>query len=157
MCIWLVTLALRYYMMYLCKTWGPHRYSCSGSYINTVSLGFSKAQAFPVKIGMQRIDYIGWKTFVKQKSENVVAIMSGRHKSNLNFVCRMGAAANVFSETYHPLCIVWDGKYICQNFTLWAEAEAFVLVLGNINTHTNHGDASSYVYLILYPQGTLPS
>ena len=44
--------------------------------------------------------------------------------------------------------------YICQDFTSRAENETDVLVLGDIKTHTNHGEYLWYVYLMLVPQDT---
>ncbi len=65
---------------YICVGLEVHirqKHSCNGSRVDPVSLGFAKAQVFPVQVGVQRIDDKGWQTFVKQKSENVVAVMSG--------------------------------------------------------------------------------
>ena len=69
-------------MLCLCRTEVHirHEHSCNGSRIDTVCLGFAKAQAFPVEVGVQRIDDVGVQTFVKQKSEDVVAVMSGSLK-----------------------------------------------------------------------------
>jgi len=79
---------------------------------------------------VQRIDNVGWQTFVKQKSENVVAVVSSSLKSYFYFVCRTGTAANGLQQGTDPFCIVWDGEYICQDFAFRAEDEAIMLVLG---------------------------
>lgn len=119
-----------------------HEHSCNGSRIDTVCLRFTKAQAFPVEIGVQRIDDVGWQAFVKQKSEDVVAVVSGSLKPYFYFIFWTGAAANGLQEPVKALRIVLDGEYICQDFTFRAEDEAVVLVLGNIDTHANHSKTS---------------
>ena len=89
---------------------------------------------------MQRIDKVGWQTFVKQKSEDVVAVVSGSLKSYFHFIFRAGAAANSLQKPVKALRVVWDGEYICQNFTFRVEDKAVMLVLGNIDSHTNHNE-----------------
>ena len=71
-----------------------HEHSCDGSRINTVSLRFAKARAFPVEVGVQRIDDVGGQTFVKQKSEDVVAVMSGSLKPYFYFIFRTSTAVD---------------------------------------------------------------
>ena len=93
-----------------------HEHSCNGSRIDTVCLGFAKAQAFPVEVGVQRIDDVGVQTFVKQKSEDVVAVMSGSLKPYFYFILRASAAANGLQQRVKALRVVWDGKYICKDF-----------------------------------------
>ena len=61
---------------------------------------------------MQWIDDIGGQTFVKQKSEDVVAVVSGSLKSYFYFVFRTGTAANSLQQGVKSLRIVLDGKYI---------------------------------------------
>ena len=95
---------------------------------------------------MQWVYDIGWQTAVKKKPENVVAVMSGSLKPYFYFVCRTGAAANGLQQGSKSFCIVWNGEYICQDFAFRAEDEAVVLILGDINTHTNHDDTSN-VYI----------
>ena len=65
---------------------------------------------------MQRIDDVGVQTFVKQKSEDVVAVMSGSLKPYFYFILRASAAANGLQQRVKALCVVWDGKYICKDF-----------------------------------------
>ena len=72
--------------------------SRNGSCIDPVSLGFSKGQAFSVQVGVQRIDNIGGQTFVKQKSENVVAVVSGSLKSYLYFVRKTESCAEGYQS-----------------------------------------------------------
>ena len=43
---------------------------------------------------MQRIDDVGWQALVKQKSEDVVAVVSGSLKPYFYFIFWTGAAAN---------------------------------------------------------------
>ena len=104
---------------------------------------------------MQRIDDIGGQTFVKKKSEDVVAVVSGSLKPYFYFILRASTAANGLQEPVKVLCIVLDGEYICQDFTFRAEDEAVVLVLGNVNSHTNHDEYLRCVCLMLGPQDTL--
>ena len=68
--------------------------------------------------------------------------MSGSLKSYFYFVCRTSTATNGLQQGIKSLCVVGDGEDICQDFTFRAEDKAVVLVLGNINTHTNHDDTS---------------
>ena len=105
-------------MLCLCRTEVHirHEHSCNGSRIDTVCLGFAKAQAFPVEVGVQRIDDVGVQTFVKQKSEDVVAVMSGSLKPYFYFVFRASTAANGLQQRVKALCVVWDSKYICKDF-----------------------------------------
>ena len=65
---------------------------------------------------MQRIDDVGVQTFVKQKSEDVVAVMSGSLKPCFYFVFRASTVANGLQQRVKALCVVWDGKYICKDF-----------------------------------------
>ena len=65
---------------------------------------------------MQRIDDVGVQTFVKQKSEDVVAVVSGSLKSYFHFIFRASTAANRLQQSVKALCIVLDGKYICKDF-----------------------------------------
>ena len=65
---------------------------------------------------MQRIDDVGGQTFVKQKSEDVLAVMSGCLKSYFYFVLRAGAAMDHLQEQVESLCIVLKGEYLCQDF-----------------------------------------
>ena len=95
-----------------------HEHSCNGSRIDTVCLGFAKAQAFPVEVGVQRIDDVGVQTFVKQKSEDVVAVMSGSLKPYFYFGLRAGTATDCLQERVEAFRIVLDGKHIRQDFAL---------------------------------------
>ena len=87
-----------------------HEHSCNGSRINIVSLGFAKTQAFPVEVGVQWIDDVGGQTFVKQKSKDVVAVVSSSLKSYFYFILRVSAAANRLQQCVKALCIVLDGE-----------------------------------------------
>ena len=75
-----------------------HEHSCNGSRIDTVCLRFAEAEALSVKVGVQ--------TFVKQKSENVVAVMSSCLKSYFYFIFRTGTAMNGLQKGVKSLCIV---------------------------------------------------
>ena len=61
-------------------------------------------------------------------------------KSYFHFIFRAGAAANSLQKPVKALRVVWDGEYICQNFTFRVEDKAVMLVLGNIDSHTNHNE-----------------
>ena len=76
-------------------------------------------------------------------------------KSYFYFVCRMCAATNGLQKHLKAFCVVWNGEYICQDFSFRTEDEAVVLVLGNVYTHTNHKNTLRCVYLMLVPQNTL--
>ena len=71
-----------------------HEHSCNGSCIDLISLGFAETQVFSLKVGVQRIDDIGWQTFAQQKSENVIAVVSSSLKSAFYFVCWTDTATN---------------------------------------------------------------
>lgn len=71
-----------------------HEHSCNGSCIDPISLGFAETQVFSLKVGVQRIDDIGWQTFAQQKSENVIAVVSSSLKSAFYFVCWTDTATN---------------------------------------------------------------
>ena len=68
--------------------------------------------------------------------------MSGSLKSYFYFVFWMGTAANSFPKCLETFCSVWNGEYVRQNFAIRAEDEAVMLVLGDVNTHTDHDDTS---------------
>ena len=76
-------------------------------------------------------------------------------KSYFYFVCRTGAATNGLQKCFKAFRVVGNGEYICQDFTFRAEDEAVVLVLGNVNSHTNHDEYLRCVCLMLGPQDTL--
>ena len=73
------------------------------------------------------------QAFVDQKSEDVVAVVSGSLKSYFYFIFRSGAAVYGLQQCVKALRIVLDGEYTCQDFAFRAENEAIVLVLSNIN------------------------
>ena len=54
--------------------------------------------------------------------------MSGRLKPYLYFALWCGALPDFLQQKVESIHRVWNGKYICQNFTLGAENEAIVLV-----------------------------
>ena len=83
-----------------------HKHSCDSFSINPISLGFTKTHTFSEKVGVQRIDNIGWQALVKQKSENVVAVMSSCLKSYFYFIFRTGTAMNGLQKGVKSLCIV---------------------------------------------------
>ena len=91
---------------------------------------------------MQRIDDVGWQALVKQKSEDVVAVVSGSLKPYFYFILRTSTAADCLQERVEALCVVRDGEYICQDFTFRADDEAVVLVLGHVNSYANHENTS---------------
>ena len=91
---------------------------------------------------MQRIDDVGGQTFVKQKSEDVVAVVSGSLKSYFYYVLRSGAETNRLQEGVKAFRIVLDGEHIRKDFAVRAEDEAVMLVLGHVNSHTDHNDTS---------------
>ena len=104
---------------------------------------------------MQRIDNIGWQALVKQKSENVVAVMSSSLKSYFYFVIWTCAAVNLLQQGIKSICIIGNGEYTRKGFPFRIQDNAIMLILGNINTHTNHNEYLRYVYLMPVPQNTL--
>ncbi len=78
----------------------------------------TETAAFSVKVGVQWIDDVGDQTFVKQKSKDAVAVMSGSLKPYFYFVFRADAAMNGLQKRVKAFCVVLDGEYICQIFSL---------------------------------------
>ena len=66
--------------------------------------------------------------------------MSGSLKPYFYVVCWTGAAENSLQKRIKAFCVVWDGEYICQDSALRTEDKAIMLVLCNVNTHTDHND-----------------
>ena len=64
--------------------------------------------------------------------------MSGSFKPYFYFILRAGAVTNGLQKCVKPFRVIGDGEDICQDFTFWAEDKAVVLVLGNVNSNTNH-------------------
>ncbi len=95
-------------------------------FVNELSLRFAKTQAFPIEVGVQRIDDAGVQTFVKQKSEDAAAVMSGSLKSCLYFVFRVCTVTNGLQLRVETFCIDLDGEYICQDFTFRIDDEAML-------------------------------
>ncbi len=93
--------------------------------------------------------------FVKQKSEDVVVIVSGSLKPYFYFIFWTSAAVNRLQQCVKAFRIVLDGEDLCRNFAFRAEDEAAALILGNVNSHTNYDEYLRYVYLMLVPQDTL--
>ena len=48
-----------------------------------------------------------------------------------------------------------NGKHICQGDALGTEDKAVVLILGHINSNTNHSKTSNGKIVMLHPQNTL--
>ena len=56
---------------------------------------------------MQRIDDVGGKAFVKQKSEDVVAVASGRLKPYFLFISQVSTVVNHLQQCTKSLRVVW--------------------------------------------------
>ena len=68
------------------------KHSRNRSRVHPIRLGLSETEAFPVKVGAQRVQDIGGQTVVKEKPKDVVAVMPGRLKPYFYAVlgCRAG-------------------------------------------------------------------
>ena len=90
---------------------------------------FRRLRLFPVKVCTQGVQDIGGQTIVKKEPKQVVAVMPGRLKPYFYFVLRVGAVLDSLQQTGESIHRVWNGKYICQNFTLRANDETIMLIL----------------------------
>ncbi|CVK21937.1 hypothetical protein SSPH_04675 [Sporomusa sphaeroides DSM 2875] len=120
-----------------------HEHSRNCSRIDTVSLRLSQGEAFPVKIGVQGVNDIGVQTIVKEKPENVVAVVSGSLKPYLYFVQGQRTGTDFFQQVAKSFHAVLDGEHICKDFTLRTDDEAVVFILSDINPDTNHSKTSN--------------
>ena len=123
-----------------------HEHSRNSTRINTVCLSFTKAEAFSVKVGVQRVDDKGGQTVVEKKPEDVVAVVSCGLKSYFNFICRSGTGTNPLQQDLETFPAVGNGEHIRRDFTFRTDDKAVVLVLCHINTDTNHNDTSGVVF-----------
>ena len=69
--------------------------------------------------------------------------MPGGLKPYFYAVLRFGADPEPVQQSVEALQVIGNGEHIRQNRALGAEDETVVLILGHINTNTNHSKTSS--------------
>lgn len=67
---------------------------------------------------MKRVNDVGGKTFVKEKSENVVAVMAGGLKSYFYFGQIRRCGFDFLEKQLETVQIVLNGKNIRQDFSV---------------------------------------
>ena len=82
------------------------------------------------------------QTFVKQKPEDVVTVVSGSLKPYFYVILRTSTAADRLQKHIEARGVVPEGEHLRQDFALRADDEAVVFVLGNVNSYANHEDTS---------------
>lgn len=92
---------------------------------------------------MKRVDDTGGQTFVKEKSEDVVAVMAGGLKSYFYIAQIRCNRLKSLEKQIEAVQVVGDGEDFRQNLTVRVDDVAVVLVLGDINANVNHGNPSS--------------
>lgn len=70
-----------------------------------------------------------YKTIVKKKPENVVAVMPGCLKPYFYVVLRRRAVPNSLQQNGKTVQTVWDGEHIRKDFAFRVEDKAVVLIL----------------------------
>ena len=107
---------------------------------------------------MERVNDIGGETFVKEKSENVVAVMASSLKSYFYFAQIRCYRLELLEEQVEADLVIRDGENIRQDFSVRVYDVAVVLVFGNINADVGHGiSLLDYVLMLLDPQATCHS
>jgi hypothetical protein len=123
-----------------------HEHQCNRSCIDTVGLRLSETEAFPVKVGVQGVNDKAVQAVVKQKPENVVAVVSGCLKSYFYSVLSGRASLDPLQQAVETCHIVRDGKDIRKDYPFRADDEAVVLVLGDIDSYANHRKTSNGIF-----------
>ena len=87
---------------------------------------------------MQRIDDIGRQTFVKQKSEQIVAVMSCGFQSCFCFAQIFCDGLDSAVQAFKTIEIIWNGEHIMQNLTFGVDDKAVMLVLCDVDSDIDH-------------------
>ena len=87
---------------------------------------------------MKRVDDTGGKTFVQEKSQDVVAVMPGGFKSYFYFAQIRRCALEFFKKKVETIQIIRDREHIPEHFSVRVYDVTVVLVLGDINTNVDH-------------------
>ncbi len=94
-----------------------HKHSSNRTCIDSVSLRLSETVAFPVEIGVKRIQDECVQTVVEKEFEDVVAVLSSSLKPNFYVVSRLRAVTNSPQQGLEAVSIVCNGEHISQHFT----------------------------------------
>ena len=92
---------------------------------------------------MKRVDDTGGQTLVKEKSEDVVAVMTGGFKSYFYIGQIRCHRLKSLEKQIEAVQVIGDGEDFRQNLTVRVDDVAVVLVLGDINANVNRGNPSS--------------
>lgn len=91
-------------------------------------IGLSQAEALSVKICAQGVQDIGGQTVVKEKPEQIVAVMSGSLKPYSYFVLRCATFLDSLQQAVEPIQGIGNCEHIRQDFTIRADNKAIVLI-----------------------------
>ena len=99
---------------------------------------------------MQRANDISWQTVVKKEPKDVVTVMPGSLKSYFYFICLCCTVSNRSKQLLESIYVVGDGKAVGSDRTIRIENAAVMLILGNVNSNTNHFDTSGVFISMLF-------
>ena len=68
--------------------------------------------------------------------------MSGSLKPYFYVVCRAETEMDTLQQCHKAVAVIRNREHIRQHFTFRTENEEIVLVLGHVDTHTDHDDTS---------------
>ena len=88
---------------------------------------------------MERVNDIGGQTFVKEKSEDVVAVMPGGFKSYFYFTQIRRYRLERLEKQVEAVQVILDREHILEHFSVRVYDAAVVLVFGNVNANVDHG------------------
>ena len=126
--------------------------------INRIGFSATETIRFPIQIGVERIYDIGVETFVKEKSKQVVAVMTSSLKSYFYFAQIRCYRLERLEEQVEADLVIRDGEDFCQDFSIRVYDVAVVLVFGNINADDDHGlSLLDNVLMLLDPQASCHS
>ena len=84
---------------------------------------------------MERINDIGVQTFVKEKAEKIVAVMTGGFKSYFYFVQILRCGLNSAEKKVETIEVIFNSKHFSKYFTLRGNNVAIVLFLCDVNSN----------------------
>ena len=90
---------------------------------------------------MKRVNDIGGQTFVKEESEDVVAVMPGGFKSYFYFAQIRCFRLERLEKQVEAVQVILNREHILEHFSVRVYDVTVVLVLGNVNTNVDHGES----------------
>jgi hypothetical protein len=107
---------------------------------------------------VERVNDEGGKTFVQEKSENVVAVMASSLKSYFYFAQIRCYRLERLEEQVEADLVIGDGENIRQDLSIRVYDVAIMFVFGNINADIGHGvSLLDIVLMLLGPQASCHS